>query len=61
MPSTRLVVLLGLSLATPACLPAVAIAAPVSSQFVLDGAVVTPGTYDLATLSALPPTTQTVT
>ena len=61
MPPSRIVVFLGLSLAVPACLPATAIAGPVSSQFVLDGAVVTPGTYDLATLSALPPTTQTVT
>jgi hypothetical protein len=40
----------------------VAIAAPVSTEFTLDDAVVTPGTYDLQTLSAFqPPTIQAVT
>jgi DMSO/TMAO reductase YedYZ molybdopterin-dependent catalytic subunit len=33
----------------------------VTSQFSLSGAVKTPGTYTLATLEALPPTTETVT
>jgi hypothetical protein len=63
MSPTRIVVFVGLSRVVPACIPAAAIAAPVSSQFVLDGAVVTSGTYDLAALSAVqqPPSTQTVT
>ncbi len=61
MPPAHLKMFVGLCLVLPAYLPAVAIAGPVSSQFVLDGAVVTPGTYDLAKLSALPPNTQTVT
>ncbi len=48
-------------MATTACLTAAAVAGPISTQFTLDGSVVTPGTYDLAALSALPATTQTVT
>ena len=60
MPPVRIVVFMGLCLAVPVCLSAVATAGPASSQFVLDGAVVTPGTYNFATLSALPPTTRTV-
>jgi hypothetical protein len=36
-------------------------AGPVSSQFTLNGDIAAPGTYDLAALSALAPTTQKVT
>jgi hypothetical protein len=61
MPPVRIVFVLTLLLAAASSLSVTAIAAPVSTQFVLDGAVVTPGTYDLAALSALPPTTQSVT
>jgi hypothetical protein len=39
----------------------VAIAAGPSAQFDLDGDIVMPGVYNYASLSALPPTTQTVT
>jgi hypothetical protein len=39
----------------------VAIAAGPSTQFDLDGDIATPGVYNYASLSALPPTTQTVT
>ncbi len=42
-------------------LPTIAQSAAVSSQFTLSGDIVTPGVYDLTSLSALPPTTQTVT
>jgi DMSO/TMAO reductase YedYZ molybdopterin-dependent catalytic subunit len=62
MPSVRIVLAFAASLATASSPSVMATAAPLSTQFVLDGAVVTPGTYDLATLSAFqPPTTQTVT
>jgi protein involved in polysaccharide export with SLBB domain len=61
MPPIRIAVVLTLLLAAASGLSVTAAAASVSTQFTLDGAVVTPGTYDLATLSALPPTTQTVT
>jgi DMSO/TMAO reductase YedYZ molybdopterin-dependent catalytic subunit len=36
-------------------------AAPISTQFTVSGAVGTPGTYNLAALTALPATTETVT
>jgi hypothetical protein len=61
MPRAKPAFVLAVSLAAATSLSAVGIAAPLSTQFVLDGTVVTPGTYDLTTLSALPPTTQTVT
>jgi protein involved in polysaccharide export with SLBB domain len=61
MPSVRIAIALVASLAAASSLSATATAAPLSTQFVLDGDVVTPGTYDLSALSALPPTTQTVT
>jgi hypothetical protein len=61
MPRATTVIVLAVSLATAGSVSVATIAAPVSTQFTLDGAVVTPGTYDLQTLSALPPTTQTVT
>jgi hypothetical protein len=61
MSRTRIACLIALPLLAAAGGSERATATPVSSQFVLDGAVVTSGTYNLATLSALPPTTQTVT
>ena len=63
MSRARIAVLIALPLVAAAGGSELATAAPVSSQFVLDGAVVMPGTYDLAALEAAqqPPTTQTVT
>jgi hypothetical protein len=61
MPPSRIAVALTVSLAAASSLSVIAVAAPLSTQFTLDGAVVTQGTYDLATLSALPPATQGVT
>jgi hypothetical protein len=61
MPPALTKLSLATSLIAAAALATPAIAGPVSSQFALNGAVVTPGVYDLAALSALPPTTQTVT
>ena len=61
MAPARVITSFTLSLAATACLTAAAVAGPISTQFTLNGSVVTPGTYDLAALSALPPTTQTVT
>lgn len=61
MAPARVITSFTLSLAVTACLTAAAVAGPISTQFTLNGSVVTPGTYDLAALSALPPTTQTVT
>jgi hypothetical protein len=61
MPRAKAAIVFAVSLAAAGSLSAEAIAGPISNQFVLNGAVVTPGTYDLATLSALTPTTQTVT
>jgi hypothetical protein len=62
MPPLRIAIAFTASLAAASSLCMTATAASVSTEFTLDGAVVTPGTYDLATLSAFqPPITQTVT
>ncbi|HVC62873.1 MAG TPA: hypothetical protein VND19_21230 [Acetobacteraceae bacterium] len=61
MPPVRILAVAGLSLIAAMGLAGAANAAPISLQFTLSGDIVTPGTYDLASLSALPPTTQTVT
>jgi hypothetical protein len=63
MSKARTAFLIALSLVATVASSVLAIAGPVSSQFLLDGAVVSPGTYDLAALSAVqqPPSTQTVT
>ena len=60
MLPARLLALAGLSLIGTAGVGETSFAAAVS-QFSLDGAIATPGTYDYASLSALPATTQTVT
>jgi DMSO/TMAO reductase YedYZ molybdopterin-dependent catalytic subunit len=61
MLPARILALAGLSLIGVAGLDTASFAAPVSSQFTLDGAIATPGIYDYASLSALPAATQTVT
>jgi hypothetical protein len=61
MLPARILALAGLSLIGVASTGETSFAAPVSSQLTLDGAIGTPGTYDYASLSALSPTTQTVT
>ena len=61
MPPALTKLFLGTSLIASAALAGPAMAGQVSSQFALNGAIVTPGVYDLAALSALPPTTQMVT
>lgn len=61
MLAVRIAVLIGMTLIGATGFSCFATAGPVSSQFSLSGDIVTPGSYDLATLSALPSTTQTVT
>lgn len=61
MLSRRVASLIGLPLIAAAALSGSAMAGPISNQLALTGAIATPGIYDLASLSALPPTTQTVT
>ena len=57
----RIASLIGLPLIAAAGLSGSVMAGPISNQFALTGAIATLGIYDLARLSALPPTTQTVT
>ena len=61
MQATRSIPLAALSLLCLGWLASPASAATVSTQFMLNGDVGTPGTYDYSSLSALPATTQTVT
>jgi protein involved in polysaccharide export with SLBB domain len=61
MTTARMAYCIALSLAATACGADLAMAGSVSPQFTLTGDVVTPGTYNLTTLSALPPTVQTAT
>jgi hypothetical protein len=61
MSTRRLAVLAALPLLALTGLGNATRAASFSPEFTLDGDVGTPGTYDLASLSALPATTQTVT
>ncbi len=57
----RIAGLVGLSLVAMTGLSGAGMAGPISRQFALSGDVATPGVYDLASLSALPATTETVT
>ena len=61
MTTARMAYCIALSLAATACGADLAMAGSVSPQFTLTGDVVTPGTYNLTTLSALPPIVQTAT